>query len=64
MHGLRPSLGRVAAYNASSPERGIGHALRLSEPGAEMALARIRHELELCGNEVASQDAARSHEAP
>jgi amidase len=24
VHGLRPSLGRVAAFNASSPERGIG----------------------------------------
>ena len=24
VHGLRPSLGRVAAYNASSPERSIG----------------------------------------
>ncbi len=27
VHGLRPSLGRVAAYNASSPERGIGPQL-------------------------------------
>ena len=26
VHGLRPTLGRVAAYNASSPERGIGGA--------------------------------------
>ena len=27
VHGLRPTLGRVAAYNASSPERGIGGQL-------------------------------------
>jgi amidase len=27
VHGLRPSLGRVAAYNASSPERAIGFQL-------------------------------------
>ncbi|HEX7390380.1 MAG TPA: amidase, partial [Acidiphilium sp.] len=27
IHGLRPSLGRVAAYNASSPERSIGAQL-------------------------------------
>ena len=27
VHGLRPSLGRVAAYNASGPERGIGPQL-------------------------------------
>ena len=27
VHGLRPTLGRVAAYNASSPERGIGPQL-------------------------------------
>ncbi len=27
IHGLRPSLGRVAAFNASSPERGIGPQL-------------------------------------
>lgn len=27
VHGLRPSLGRVPAYNASSPERGIGPQL-------------------------------------
>lgn len=27
VHGLRPTLGRVPAYNASSPERGIGPQL-------------------------------------
>jgi amidase len=27
VHGLRPTLGRVAAYNTSSPERGIGGQL-------------------------------------
>jgi amidase len=27
VHGLRPSLGRVPAYNAASPERGIGPQL-------------------------------------
>src|SRR5262245_20316173 len=27
IHGLRPTLGRVPAYNASSPERGIGPQL-------------------------------------
>src|SRR6185437_4453122 len=27
VHGLRPTLGRVPAYNASSPERGIGAQL-------------------------------------
>jgi len=27
VHGLRPSFGRVAAFNASSPERGIGPQL-------------------------------------
>jgi amidase len=27
VHGLKPTLGRVAAYNASSPERGIGAQL-------------------------------------
>ena len=27
VHGLRPSFGRVAAYNASGPERGIGAQL-------------------------------------
>ncbi|MGO9682557.1 MAG: amidase family protein [Beijerinckiaceae bacterium] len=27
VHGLKPTLGRIAAYNASSPERGIGAQL-------------------------------------
>jgi amidase len=27
VHGIRPSLGRIPAYNASSPERGIGPQL-------------------------------------
>src|SRR3978361_1979010 len=27
VHGIRPSLGRVAAYNATSPERTIGPQL-------------------------------------
>jgi amidase len=30
IHGLRPTLGRVPAYNASSPERAIGAQLMSS----------------------------------
>jgi amidase len=43
VHGLRPTLGRVAAYNASSPERTIGGQLMaVSGP-----LARTVHDLRL-----------------
>ena len=43
VHGLRPTLGRVAAYNASSPERAIGPQLMaVSGPiGRTMADLRL-----------------------
>ena len=43
VHGLRPSVGRVAAYNASSPERSIGgQATAVSGP-----IARTVHDIRL-----------------
>lgn len=43
VHGLRPTLGRVAAYNASSPERSIGGQITaVSGP-----LARTVHDVRL-----------------
>jgi amidase len=43
VHGLRPSVGRVAAYNASSPQRGIGPQLLL----ASGPLARCVNDLRI-----------------
>ena len=52
VHGLRPSLGRVAAYNASSPERGIGAQLMaVSGP-----LARSIGDLRLALTAMAAAD--------
>ena len=53
VHGLRPSLGRVAAYNASSPERGIGgQATAVSGP-----IARTVHDVRLGLAAMAGADA-------
>jgi amidase len=52
IHGLRPTLGRVAAYNASSPERSIGGQLMaVSGP-----LARTVHDLRVGLAAMASPD--------
>jgi len=53
IHGLRPSLGRVAAFNASSPERTVGGQLMaVSGP-----LARTVHDLRLGLAAMAGADA-------
>jgi amidase len=53
VNGLRPSLGRVAAYNASSPERTIGPQLTaVSGP-----IARSVHDLRLALAAMAAPDA-------
>ncbi|MBT2324182.1 amidase family protein [Variovorax paradoxus] len=53
VHGLRPSLGRVAAYNASSPERTIGGQITaVSGP-----IARTVHDVRLALAAMAAPDA-------
>jgi amidase len=42
VHGLRPSFGRVAAWNASSPERGIGPQLMAVSGPLARSIADIR----------------------
>ncbi len=42
VHGLRPTLGRVAAYNASSPERGIGPQLMAVSGPIGRSIADLR----------------------
>ncbi len=42
VHGLRPSLGRVAAYNASVPERGIGPQLTAVSGPIARTIADLR----------------------
>ena len=54
VHGLRPGLGRIPAYNASSPERGIGPQLMATSG----PLARTIDDLRL-GFEVMSRPDAR-----
>lgn len=52
VHGLRPTLGRVAAYNASSPERAIGPQLTaVSGP-----IARTVHDVRLALAAMAASD--------
>ncbi|RZI92219.1 MAG: amidase, partial [Variovorax sp.] len=53
VHGLRPSLGRVAAFNASSPERTLGgQVTAVSGP-----IARSVHDLRLALAAMAAPDA-------
>jgi amidase len=42
VHGLRPSLGRVPAYNASGPERGIGPQLMAVSGPIARTIADLR----------------------
>jgi amidase len=42
IHGLRPSLGRVAAFNASSPERTIGPQLMATSGPLARTIADLR----------------------
>jgi amidase len=42
VHGLRPTLGRVPAYNASSPERGIGAQLMAVSGPIARTIADLR----------------------
>jgi len=42
VHGLRPSLGRVAAWNPSSPERGIGAQLTAVSGPIARSIADLR----------------------
>lgn len=42
VHGLRPSLGRVAAWNAGSPERGIGPQLMAVSGPLARTVADVR----------------------
>ena len=42
VHGLRPTLGRVPAYNASSPERGIGPQLMAVSGPIARTIADVR----------------------
>ena len=42
LHGLRPSLGRVPAWNASSPERGIGPQLMAVSGPLARSIADVR----------------------
>lgn len=46
VHGLRPSLGRVPAFNASSPERGIGPQLMAVSGPLARSVADLRLGLE------------------
>ena len=60
VHGLRPSLGRVPAWNASSPERGIGPQLMaVSGP-----LARSIADVRLAFQAMAAPDARDPWYAP
>jgi amidase len=52
VHGLRPSLGRVPVYNASSPERGIGGQL-MSVTGP---IARTMEDLRIALMALAAPD--------
>jgi amidase len=47
VHGLRPSLGRVAAYNASLPERDIGSQITAVSGPLARSVADIRLGLEV-----------------
>jgi amidase len=47
VHGLRPSLGRIPAFNASSPERGIGPQLMAVSGPLARSIADIRLGLEV-----------------
>jgi amidase len=42
IHGLRPTLGRIAAYNASGPDRGIGAQLMAVSGPLARTIADIR----------------------
>jgi amidase len=42
VHGLRPSLGRIPAWNASSPERGIGPQLMAVSGPLARSIADVR----------------------
>ena len=46
VHGLRPSLGRVAAFNASGPERGIGPQLMAVSGPLARTVADLRVSLQ------------------
>jgi amidase len=53
VHGLRPTLGRIPAYNASSPERGVGPQIgAVSGP-----LARTIADLRLAFEAMSARDA-------
>lgn len=47
VHGIRPSLGRVPAWNASSPERGIGPQLMAVSGPIARSIADVRLGLEV-----------------
>lgn len=47
VHGLRPSLGRIPAYNASSPERGIGAQLMAASGPLARSVADLRLALQV-----------------
>ena len=47
VHGLRPSLGRIPAWNASSPERGIGPQLMAVSGPLARSIADVRLGLEV-----------------
>lgn len=47
VHGLRPSLGRIPAWNSSSPERGIGPQLMAVSGPLARSIADIRLALEV-----------------
>ena len=46
VHGIRPSLGRVAAFNASGPERGIGPQLMATSGPLARTVADVRTALQ------------------
>lgn len=46
LHGLRPTIGRVAAYNASGPERGIGAQITAVSGPIGRSIADLRLALE------------------
>lgn len=60
VHGLRPSVGRVAAYNASSPQRGIGPQLLL----ASGPLARCVNDLRISLDVMSAGDPRDPHWVP
>ena len=47
VHGLRPSLGRIPAWNATSPERGIGPQLMAVSGPLARSIADVRLGLEV-----------------